>query len=95
MRSSFWAFNIGLSMMALFTLLPMGMLQLNAALEHGYWYARSADFMGKPIFDLLIWLRVPGDTIFSVGALRLGLSCACGSRQAQARATKSYKFRYR
>jgi nitric oxide reductase subunit B len=71
LRTSFWAFNIGLSMMALFTLLPMGLLQLNAALEHGYWYARSAEFMGKPIFDLLVWMRVPGDTIFSVGALLL------------------------
>jgi nitric oxide reductase subunit B len=71
LRSSFWAFNIGLSMMALFTLLPMGLLQLNAALEHGYWYARSAEFMGKPIFDLLVWMRVPGDTVFSVGALLL------------------------
>ncbi|TXH66512.1 MAG: nitric-oxide reductase large subunit [Lysobacteraceae bacterium] len=68
---SFWTFNIGLGLMALLTLLPMGVLQLQAALERGYWYARSAEFMGKPIFDLLVWLRVPGDTIFSVGALLL------------------------
>ena len=71
LRASFWTLNIGLSLMALLTLLPMGLLQLNAALENGYWYARSAEFMGKPIFDLLVWLRVPGDTIFSVGALIL------------------------
>jgi nitric oxide reductase subunit B len=38
-------------------------------LEHAYWFARSADFMGQPIIHLLIWLRVPGDTIFSIGAL--------------------------
>ncbi|MDX2298993.1 MAG: nitric-oxide reductase large subunit [Xanthomonadaceae bacterium] len=68
---SYWSFNIGLSLMALLTLLPMGLLQLNAALEHGYWYARSAEFMGKPIFDLLVWMRVPGDTIFSLGAFIL------------------------
>jgi nitric oxide reductase subunit B len=68
---SFWTLNIGLSLMALLTLLPMGLLQLNAALEHGYWYARSAEFMGKPIFDLLVWMRVPGDTIFSIGAFIL------------------------
>ena len=71
LKGSFWAFNIGLSMMALLTLLPMGLLQLNAALEHGYWYARSADFMGRPIIDLLVWMRVPGDTVFSIGALLL------------------------
>jgi nitric oxide reductase large subunit len=38
----------------------MGVLQLQAALENGYWYARSAEFMGKPIFELLVWMRVPG-----------------------------------
>ena len=32
-------------MMALLTLLPLGMLQLDAAIEHGYWFARSAEFM--------------------------------------------------
>ncbi len=69
LSGSFWTLNIGLTLMALLTLLPMGILQLQAALEHGYWYARSAEFMGKPIFDLLVWMRVPGDTIFSIGAL--------------------------
>jgi len=71
LRASFWSFNAGLAMMALITLLPLGILQLQAALEHGYWYARSAEFMGQPIVDVLVWLRVPGDTVFSVGALLL------------------------
>ena len=57
--------------MALLTLLPMGVLQLKAAIEHGYWYARSAEFMQQPIIELLVWLRVPDDMIFSVGALAL------------------------
>ncbi len=72
LRRSFWSFNIGLALMAALTLLPLGLLQLNAALEHGYWYARSAEFMGRPIVDVLVWMRVPGDTIFSIGALLLG-----------------------
>jgi nitric oxide reductase subunit B len=71
LRASFWLLNVGLSMMALLTLLPMGLLQLNAALENGYWYARSAEFMSQPIIELLVWMRVPGDTIFSIGALVL------------------------
>jgi len=71
LRNSFWTFNIGLSLMAALTLLPLGLLQLKAVLENGYWFARSAEFMGRPIIDLLVWLRVPGDTIFSVGALLL------------------------
>ena len=62
---AFWALNIGLALMALLTLLPMGVLQLQAALEHGYWYARSAEFMGKPIIDVLVWMRVPGDTVLA------------------------------
>ena len=32
-------------------------------------YARSAELMQQPIIQLLVWMRVPGDTIFSVGAL--------------------------
>jgi nitric oxide reductase subunit B len=69
LRSAFWTFNIGLALMALLTLLPIGTLQLLAAIDHGYWYARSAEFTHRPIIELLVWLRVPGDTIFSIGAL--------------------------
>ena len=72
LRTSFWALNIGLAGMALFTLLPIGIIQLMAAIEHGYWYARSADLMQQPIIQLLVWMRVPGDTIFSIGALAMG-----------------------
>jgi nitric oxide reductase subunit B len=71
LKTSFWAFNIGLTGMALLTLLPIGLIQLTAAIDQGYWYARSADLMQKPIIQLLVWMRVPGDTIFSVGALAL------------------------
>ncbi|MFN4162615.1 MAG: nitric-oxide reductase large subunit, partial [Stenotrophomonas sp.] len=71
LRAAFWCFNIGLALMALLTLLPMGVLQLNAALEHGYWFARSAEFMGRPIIHMLVWLRMPGDLVFSAGALLL------------------------
>jgi len=69
LATCFWTLNIGLAGMALLTLLPLGVLQLMAAIEHGYWFARSADFMQRPIVDLLVWMRVPGDTIFAVGAL--------------------------
>jgi nitric oxide reductase subunit B len=72
LRTSFWALNIGLAGMALFTLLPIGIIQVMAAVEHGYWYARSADLMQQPIIQLLVWMRVPGDTIFSIGALAMG-----------------------
>jgi nitric oxide reductase subunit B len=76
LKTSFWCLNIGLALMAVLTLLPLGTLQLFAALEHGYWYARSAEFMQQPLVELLIWLRVPGDTIFAIGALILALFIA-------------------
>lgn len=71
LSTAFWSLNIGLALMALLTLLPLGTMQLLAAIEHGYHYARSAEFMGKPIVEVLVWLRVPGDVIFSIGALAL------------------------
>ena len=71
LKTSFWCLNAGLALMALLTLLPLGTMQLFASLEHGYAYARSAEFMQQPFVDLLIWMRVPGDTIFSIGALAL------------------------
>ncbi|WP_257558628.1 nitric-oxide reductase large subunit [Sphingobium sp. CFD-2] len=71
LKTSFWCFNIGLALMALLTLLPLGTLQLIAAIDKGYWYARSAEFMQQPVVDLLVWLRVPGDIVFSAGAVAL------------------------
>ena len=68
-RSAFWAFNIGLVLMTVLTLLPMGVLQLEANMEHGYWFARSAEFMDRPIIDVLVWLRTPGDVVFAAGAV--------------------------
>ena len=71
LKVSFWSLNIGLALMGALTLLPLGTLQLLAAIEHGYWYARSAEFMQKPIVEMLIWMRMPGDVLFSIGALAL------------------------
>ena len=76
LRTSFWTLNIGLTLMGLLTLLPMGLLQLNAVLVHGYAFARSAEFMGRPIIHLLVWMRMPGDIIFSIGAVSLALFVA-------------------
>ena len=71
LKTTFWSLNIGLVLMALLTLLPLGTMQLLAAIDRGYWYARSAEFMQQPIVELLVWMRVPGDIIFSVGAVTL------------------------
>jgi nitric oxide reductase subunit B len=69
---SFWSINIGLFLMAILSLLPLGLAQAIASMQHGLWYARSAEFMQNPTFDLIRWLRVIGDTVFAFGALGLG-----------------------
>src|SRR5690606_20970635 len=73
LKTAFWCLNIGLALMALLTLLPLGTLQLFASLENGYWYARSAEFMQQPVVDVLVWLRTIGDTVFAAGAVALGV----------------------
>jgi nitric oxide reductase subunit B len=69
---SFWAMNIGLALMVLLSLLPVGLLQTWASVEHGMWYARSAEFLQTGLMEKLRWLRVIGDTIFALGAVSLG-----------------------
>ena len=68
---SFWALNIGLAAMVALSVLPVGILQAVASIDHGTWYARSAEFMQQPHMQTLRWLRVPGDVIFSIGALAM------------------------
>ncbi|MNX09474.1 Nitric oxide reductase subunit B [compost metagenome] len=69
---SFWAINLGLALMVLLSLLPIGLMQTWASVDHGYWFARSAEFTQTGIMDTLRWLRVVGDTLFAIGALGLG-----------------------
>jgi nitric oxide reductase subunit B len=69
---AFWSINIGLSAMVMISVLPIGLLQTVASVNHGLWYARSMEFMQQPEMEMLRWLRVIGDTIFTVGALMLG-----------------------
>jgi nitric oxide reductase subunit B len=69
---SFWSINIGLALMVLLSLLPVGLLQTWASVEHGLWYARSAEFLQTPTMETLRWLRIVGDTIFATGVIALG-----------------------
>ncbi len=71
MRFSFWSLNGGLAAMCGLSLLPVGLMQTSASVEHGYWYARSSEFMQTELMQTLRWMRVPGDTIFFLGAVAL------------------------
>ncbi len=69
---SFWAINIGLALMVLISMLPIGLMQAWASVEYGTWYARSAEFLHSGGMNQLRWLRMVGDSIFALGALVLG-----------------------
>lgn len=71
-KFAFWSINIGLSLMVLISLLPVGLMQTWASVEYGLWYARSAEFLQTGLMNTLRWLRVVGDTIFAIGVLALG-----------------------
>lgn len=69
---AFWTINLGLLLMVLISLLPIGLMQAWASVEYGTWYARSSEFMQTPLMNHLRWLRMIGDSIFAIGALVLG-----------------------
>jgi nitric oxide reductase subunit B len=71
LRFSFWALNGGLLAMCLLSLLPVGLMQTWASVDRGYWYARSSEFMQSELLQTWRWMRVPGDTIFFLGAVAL------------------------
>jgi nitric oxide reductase subunit B len=81
---SFWSMNVGLFAMCVISLLPVGLLQTWASVDQGYWYARSSEFMNTPLMQTLRWLRVPGDTLFALGAVALVVFIAQVRRPATA-----------
>jgi len=53
--------------MVVLSLLPIGLAQTWASVEHGLWYARSAEFLQLPVLETLRWLRIVGDGVFLLG----------------------------
>ncbi len=66
---SFWSINIGLLLMVLLSVLPIGFLQTLASVNEGMQYARSSEFLQQPHMNTLRWLRTIGDTIFALGSI--------------------------
>ncbi|MFB6081764.1 MAG: nitric-oxide reductase large subunit [Halanaeroarchaeum sp.] len=69
LRWSFWSINVGLAAMLAFSLVPVGFLQLSTVVTEGYTVARSASFYARPLVEVLLWARLPGDVLIIVGAL--------------------------
>ncbi len=70
---AFWSLNAGLAMMTFLSLLPQGLWQTYFSVKNYYAFARSAEFMHSDIMEALVWARVPGDVVFSVGVVAFGL----------------------
>ncbi|MFA7438035.1 nitric-oxide reductase large subunit [Castellaniella sp.] len=69
MNTAFWSMNIGLVMMIVLSLLPIGLMQFHASFSVGTWWARSETFMQQDILQTLRWARTFGDVVFIVGGL--------------------------
>lgn len=71
LKFSFWSLNIGLMLMAVVSLLPVGLAQTIASVDVGMWYARSPEFMQQDYLVSFKWLRSIGDTLFAIGSVTL------------------------
>lgn len=67
LKKAFWLLNIGLILMVVLSLLPIGIIQAYTSISKGYSYARDAELLYSPVVQTLKWLRIIGDVVFSVG----------------------------
>lgn len=68
-RIAFWSINIGLLLMVILDLFPVGLYQFLTIVEHGFWYARSAEFVDGTTFQTFTWLRIVGGALFTLGGV--------------------------
>lgn len=69
LRISFWSLNLGLALMMFLDLFPVGVYQLVAVFEHGFWYARSPEIVDGAVFRTLTAFRSLGGAVFVLGGL--------------------------
>ncbi len=80
--------NLGLVWMCFATLFPLGILQLYESVSHGYFVARTLQYLSGSTNALLEWFRLPGDMVFIVGGvLPLLYLCWLGVRYRVGRTT--------
>ncbi|NQU50429.1 MAG: cbb3-type cytochrome c oxidase subunit I [Planctomycetes bacterium] len=69
LRRVFWSLNLGLVLMVVLDLFPVGLHQLLASMQVGYAYARSQDYQSGSVFQTLTWLRGVGVALFVCGGV--------------------------
>jgi len=67
--TSFWGLNIGLLLMLILNIFPAGVIQMIASYEHGFFYARSYEFIHSQLFQMFTWLRIVGDLTFVIAGV--------------------------
>jgi nitric oxide reductase subunit B len=55
--------------MLVLNIFPAGVIQMIVSFTHGFWYARSYEFIHSASFQFFTWLRVLGDLTFVVGGV--------------------------
>ncbi|MFZ6722508.1 nitric-oxide reductase large subunit [Undibacterium sp. Ji49W] len=88
LQAMFWLLNIGLAMMVFMSLVPAGIYQAVASITKGMWYARSPEVIHSHFMETLVWMRVPGDIVFSIGVVCLAvfaLRLLTGKKRTQTR----------
>lgn len=75
-RGAFWLTNVGLAVMTLASLLPVGFAQLKVSYTDGYAAARSLEFYERPRVQALLWARTLGDAPMILGALAFTIGAA-------------------
>ena len=76
LKPIFWTLNLGLFAMVFLSLVPAGLYQAYQSVTQGFWYARSPAVVHSRVMETLVWMRVPGDIIFGLGAILLALFMA-------------------
>lgn len=66
LKASFWGLNIGLALMFVLTLLPVGIMQVLDNINHGFWHARANEFWMQPSIQTLGQLRMLPDFVLIV-----------------------------
>jgi nitric oxide reductase subunit B len=60
-------------MMVFLSLFPQGLFQTYQSFTHDYAYARSAEIVHSPVMQALVWMRVPGDLVFTIGVVAFAI----------------------
>ncbi len=68
-RRAFWWLNLGLVLMLIMDLFPVGVHQLWTVMDEGYAFARSQDYIHGEMFQRFTWLRGFGVAAFTFGGV--------------------------